>query len=459
MKPTFFDMEMPDKECAKFLEQTLHAPLEELGEADESCVYKTCHQVFGMCRDTPCCQTAAAFVRCFNHSLSDNGIKTGELMSATVGDCGESCLFFLGVCVKKPHVHILFHTEIGSDGFCSYLTEAGRPKLSTSQQLFQGFLSRSSEPIRQISIELWSYSPVYDPTEQPFLRFEVGNSKKAFTVDLDATRPRKTRFKLPFGLKARRAPRKKALGTKAKTLGRKRGPAKNPGAVAGVLGATRKQRQPKQKQSSSTSTTSSGSTSESDSDSSSQTQSQSVEGFVRDVGLEDHEAEEAEVAPISTEAKKEERLAQQLDAEQENLKALAMEKSNANTATATVANDTGAGSSTDKKGPVKGSFFSKEIGVDQVAIAVSGRSVCYHCKNKIQKGSVRYSFFHSTLRPSAWVHSTCLTPLVRAENCIHQAKGKLSQFTQTFDALANQSPQTAALANSVATALKEIAGE
>lgn len=60
-------------------------------------------------------------------------------------------------------------------------------------------------------------------------------------------------------------------------------------------------------------------------------------------------------------------------------------------------------------------FFCQKIGLDDVGLAVSNRSKCYHCSQKIPKDNIRFSWYFSTLRPSNWVHSACLLPLVTAK--------------------------------------------
>ena len=67
------------------------------------------------------------------------------------------------------------------------------------------------------------------------------------------------------------------------------------------------------------------------------------------------------------------------------------------------------------------SFFARQIGIEDCDMAVSGRAVCFHCKTKIKVNTVRYSYFHSVKRPPAWVHSTCLLPLVQSANIKEQA--------------------------------------
>lgn len=58
------------------------------------------------------------------------------------------------------------------------------------------------------------------------------------------------------------------------------------------------------------------------------------------------------------------------------------------------------------------------LGVDEVGIAASARSMCFFCKNRIEKGTVRFSLHHNTKRPPAWVHSMCLPSLLCQEGSL-----------------------------------------
>lgn len=72
-----------------------------------------------------------------------------------------------------------------------------------------------------------------------------------------------------------------------------------------------------------------------------------------------------------------------------------------------------------------GSYFSTELGLAEVAFAASGRSICMHCKSKIPIHTVRYSWYHSKVRPPAWCHSRCLFQLIQDSGLKSQAVPKL----------------------------------
>ena len=75
-------------------------------------------------------------------------------------------------------------------------------------------------------------------------------------------------------------------------------------------------------------------------------------------------------------------------------------------------------SKTETHKPKTSSYFSKTLGVDEVGIAASARSMCFFCKNRIEKGTVRFSLHHNTKRPPAWVHSMCLPSLLCQEGSL-----------------------------------------
>ena len=56
--------------------------------------------------------------------------------------------------------------------------------------------------------------------------------------------------------------------------------------------------------------------------------------------------------------------------------------------------------------------FPRKCGIDDIGFAVSNRSSCYYCKNRIVKGQVRLSWYFETRRPSSWVHVDCVKPLI-----------------------------------------------
>lgn len=58
--------------------------------------------------------------------------------------------------------------------------------------------------------------------------------------------------------------------------------------------------------------------------------------------------------------------------------------------------------------------FSTVLGLTECSEAKTGRSVCFQCKQKIKVNSIRYSWFHSKLRPPAWVHNHCIFAVIQS---------------------------------------------
>eukprot|EP00435_Cladocopium_sp_Y103_P032496 s25_g8.t1 len=76
------------------------------------------------------------------------------------------------------------------------------------------------------------------------------------------------------------------------------------------------------------------------------------------------------------------------------------------------------------------SFFSKEIGLDSGSIAVTGRAVCLTCKKPITKGSVRFSWYYSKVRPHGWIHSFCLLQHAKQTDLEQKTAEKLQKMTR-----------------------------
>ena len=79
-----------------------------------------------------------------------------------------------------------------------------------------------------------------------------------------------------------------------------------------------------------------------------------------------------------------------------------------------------------------GSFFAREMGLDEVGIAKTARSFCGHCTLRIDKGTVRFSWFFSRKRPSMWLHEKCLPAFAAQNNGTSSAVGKLQNMIAQF---------------------------
>ena len=122
------------------------------------------------------------------------------------------------------------------------------------------------------------------------------------------------------------------------------------------------------------------------------------------------------VAPVSSTAAEVEASLPQLEQElnrEEDLRSKAAEAIQAN-----------------RPAPRASSFFAKELGLAEGAVAVSARSVCLNCKLPIQKGSIRFSWHHSLYRPASWVHAACVCQLVRSTGLHEGALRRLSEISR-----------------------------
>lgn len=89
----------------------------------------------------------------------------------------------------------------------------------------------------------------------------------------------------------------------------------------------------------------------------------------------------------------------------------------------------------------RGSYFSRTIGLDKGSLAPTGRAVCLHCKKPISKGSVRYHWYYSTVRPNAFLHGYCLRPQALQTNLQDATVKKLIEIVQSAPSGSSSSSQ------------------
>ena len=120
---------------------------------------------------------------CFQPCILDH-LKVGNLLSCSVNGISKPLIFFLGICLKRPTLHVLIHATIDSNGLCTFKTgQAGQLDISTSCQWFCKILKRKPET-EKIQVEVLEYSALLSSQNQ---RMEVhANScaAKTFTIDL-----------------------------------------------------------------------------------------------------------------------------------------------------------------------------------------------------------------------------------------------------------------------------------
>ena len=372
------------------VEAALHANVltahqgEDQSESDEAVqveISKTCHSEFGgLCQNTThrsvICKLVKLFSRC--------DLKAGRLFFMTTSS--GSFLGFLGACLQRPHLQTFVKVELDatSDQVSIATASDGHPIILTSHQVFQELVT---DPSEVIIVEVWEYdifprgaSIIIQVSDPPL---ESGTTR--YTLDpaskVSAKRPKR---RLMFGLKIRgrkKSQKKVSMSKKVRKKRKKRGTHLE-NAIDNV-------------------------------DAKANSSSSSSESGVEGNGLQLPESELYQ--PMSSEAAAEEAETTEIILEHE---AFIADNPPSSSGTRKNAHDNDSG------GPAK-SFFSKFKGIDSVAIAVSARSKCYFCDNRIDKGTVRFCFYHNELRPSVWVHPSCIPHLLKREGLLADGVVKL----------------------------------
>ena len=305
-------------------------------------------------------------------------------MSFTTASVEESFSYILGVTQKKPLVQTAVHATMQGNGDVVLKCHEGVPQVSTSHQILQELLSRSPSAENAIvDVTLWTYKVQWRGRT---LIACVDCIRSEFQVGQSIQLPKRTASsaQLPFGLKVPRKRRKKTVtpgtSTKAKKTSKKK---------------ETLQEDPEGLQ-------------ESSSGSSEVEQPAAKEAQVE---VEDINAESNPIEPISETMIEEEAAAV----------SLALEIEAADQRRSELADHLRSGAVS----APRGSYFSEFVGIDSGAYAASGRSMCLHCKTAIPKGDVRFSWYHSRLRPSAWVHSRCVFQLAKASGLVDQVTSRL----------------------------------
>ena len=321
-------------------------------------------------------------------------MRPGSLLMFTSGVFQEAYTFLLGVVLERPSVHTLMGVNLlGNDEVGILLTE-GLPSILTERQLFQELLARAgSQSVRRIDVEVWQCqtflrgpgSQLYATPDKQLCNFNL--TEKA------EQKSKKVSVELPFGLQpAKRARRSNAT---AKARPRKpRGASRSKPADEVIdLEAA-------------------GGISVSDEDSADSISESEQEPEAESLANAEDESEH--LAPLNGTAASEEACLPQLERE------LNMEETMREQAAEAIRSA--------RPGPGRSSFFAKELGLAEGALAASGRSVCLNCKMPIKKDTVRFSWYHSLYRPPGWVHSACVCELVKATGLREVAIRRLSEI-------------------------------
>lgn len=405
MKVSSIDTTTDDQDIQRVLEGTLHA-------------HPGCTEVVGVVADQcqpHCCANAEVsqclqgLVRSLQTGLIQRKLKPGTLLSFESFDVAHSSLSFaclLGVILQKPvQLQTLLHVTFEGSGHVTFKTETdGYPMVSTSHDLLRKFLDLCEEKAScQIQVSVWSYSVswvgghmIKASTEELKDTFAIG------TVAAPVKRAPVAPAQLPFGLQMPKRPykrRKQNPKPKAtQTGGRKARSSKSKGEAEDLNEAQDQD--------------------DDDESCDSLAEEFGTDDAVGNSGNADSESEVSDgVAPISETVAQESKAAGKLHQEI----AACDEKK------AEIAQDIRAGTWA----------FSSFVGLNDVAVAASGRSLCLHCKEYIKKGAIRFSWFYSRVKPYAWVHDYCLFQLATKNNLrketIHKLKIMLSSSSSSSD--------------------------
>ena len=391
----------------------IHSTLEDIGlqfiDDMPDLPRVSCKSLYGVCQKHPFFKKFDILCRQLARQTADRKLPTGSLVTLELKGIASSSssrslssAFFLGALFQRPLQQVLVKAwpqRTSNDGLqkFSLRQDSGDavPNFQTSHTVFLDFakeMMAAADPgatavsVTVLSYEfenyLWSVQQLQVTVTGSVLhRFELGFSQPESEA--------KPKFELPFGLKLKKKPRK------AQQRARGRGGRHGRAARRGRGHKVRKSTSPAD---SAVSQNSSGS----DSD--------SVAGSIVADGQEavmptDIAAQEnAEVAHATAEYRAEHR-----------------------------ARDSVAESFRRTGAAPTGSYFVKEIGFYEADVAVSNRSVCLHCGEKVAKGSVRYSYHWHPRRPSRWMHHSCAVAFVAANPAERQAQAvsAFSNFAST----------------------------
>lgn len=396
MKEAWIDVLSDDKDIAVNLGETLHQALDERpkGEVDtDVMILDPCFPF--LCRCDPMYSSVKNLVKSFETKLLAHEMKASTLLFFSTESRSDPKAYLLGVMLKKPCMQILVEAAVIEEAahgiseiqLCS---GTGIPKFRYSHEIFHEFCKgnlSSTLPDLTVTVEAWTCEAFFGEQRQVKIRSGMLISAFEVTVRKPVTK-KPINVKMPFGLsipkgkKVRKEHKVKNSVAKQKKVQQSEFPMPGIGAAAESCGA--------------------------EPDSGSDT-------FSEDSGDEVEVEQEAEhVVPASSTVAQEELQLAELKREMEAVDSI---------------RDKAAERIQTGKIPPS-SFFSKEIGLDSGGIAVTGRAVCLACKKPIMKGSVRFSWYYSKVRPHGWLHSFCLLQHAKQTDVEQKTAEKLQKMTR-----------------------------
>lgn len=359
----------------------------------------------------------------------------GTLLSfhAAFSDKVSTC--FLGVTLQRPKTQTLMFATINNEGQLNFECDGSQtPSFATSRELFcmyakdylQSVEGKDDKDCSQmvLTLDILQFNVAWEDGHQ-LVGVTDGVRETYELLPQRRVRSKRPPGELPFGLKL---PRKKRKVTGGKKRGSQR---KHSGQQPAVLNSA------------SSAGGDSNNANEDNSGDSGQEYDDKQEivqtGPAGQQTLDINEESEL-VNPISDIAATEERAAKNLETEiqqnDEKRSELAM--------------------SLQSSGVAQKTFFSKQLGLDTGAVAVSGRSICLCCKTRINKSDIRFSWFHNRLRPSAWLHAHCVIPMTDMSGLREETINKLTEIVSAGSGSASSSSHVAPSSDAVKAKAAEI---
>ena len=396
MKESWIDVLSDDKDIAFNLGETLHQALDERPKGEAETDFEILDPCFPfLCRSDHMYSSVKKLVKSFEAEILAREMKASTLLFFSTDSHSDPKAYLLGVMLKKPCVQILVEAAVieeAAHGICEIqlCSGTGIPKFRYSHEIFKEFCKghlSSTLPDLTVTVEAWTCEAFFGEQRQVKIRSGTLISKFEVTVRKPVAK-KPINVKMPFGLsipkgkKVRKERKVKNSVAKQKKVQQSNVPIPGIGAAAESC--------------------------EAEPGSGSDTLSE-------DSGAEVEVEQEAEhVVPASSTVAQEECQLAELRREMEaadSIRDKAAERIQAG------------------KIP-QNSFFSKELGLDGGGIAVTGRAVCLACKKPIVKGSVRFSWYYSKVRPHGWLHSFCLLQRAKQTDLEQQTAEKLQKIAR-----------------------------
>lgn len=403
---------------------------------------RTCLELFGCCREHDHLTLVQSLAKSFANMVTTKKLPAGTLVRLTPNlEHGHASkpvpelYFVLGLLCKKPLQHVLAKTWMcvttglppGSTVFSMVDANSGVPVFSTSHQVFFDLAECYHGHLKSITVSIFQSSFDCSVWGLHQLRIVTEGSPLDFVINVKAGAESSSKQKkqsyigMPFGLTLERRKRK---ARKSIAKRKRKQPAGRPMSA-----------QPANAVLSSSSGSDARSVSvclDSESD------CEGFEGFAEtsptgcdsggcaesnDVYDDDNDADEhpnvdadasAEPVPPTTAAEIETQAVQDAF---DDFKADCNRRAElAEVASASM-----------------GTFFHSSVGFNGAAFAQSSRSVCYHCEQRIEKGSIRLMYCWSTKKPSRWMHDSCVAAFVQAADSAARKSQAINALRHIMD--------------------------